>query len=450
MSPDLAALFRLRPDRAADYLLAKGLKLTGPYWELDGPAHSRVFTVAHLAKLDVLADIKAAVQVAIDQGKTEKWFKDQLIEVLQRKGWWGKAVVVDPTTLEAKLVQQGSLRRLQTIYRTNLQSAYMAGRHRQALEQADRAPFAQYLAVRDAKTRPGHAALHGQVFRLDSPAWAVIAPPNGYNGRCRARYLSVRELAARGLKPADDVRVLERPPPGNRPVDPLTGETPARWTQRGVSVPDPLNPGQRLTLWADPNWDHLPGTDGIERALVDKLMATAAELSDGIREAVIGQLWEQVLHPARLAAYAAWVEKALAQTGARGEDWVIGYLSTADERALIERGGNVASGAIVLSDRLLVGPKAKRHQTAGNALNADEWKQVPQLLAKPEAVLYDTINRTLLYVLPSQDGRKTKIVVEGGRTERKRGSYDSVRAAFKVDASSLSRGQFELVRGKLE
>ena len=179
-------------------------------------------------------------------------------------------------------------------------------------------------------------------------------------------------------------------------------------------------------------------------------MATAAELSDGIREAVIGQLWEQVLHPARLAAYAAWVEKALAQTGARGEDWVIGYLSTADERALIERGGNVASGAIVLSDRLLVGPKAKRHQTAGNALNADEWKQVPQLLAKPEAVLYDTINRTLLYVLPSQDGRKTKIVVEGGRTERKRGSYDSVRAAFKVDASSLSRGQFELVRGKLE
>jgi hypothetical protein len=53
----LAALFRLRPDRAADYLLAKGLKLTGPYWELDGPQHSHLFTVANLAKLDVLADI---------------------------------------------------------------------------------------------------------------------------------------------------------------------------------------------------------------------------------------------------------------------------------------------------------------------------------------------------------------------------------------------------------
>ena len=221
------------------------------------PTHSRGFTVANLAKLDVLQDIKDALRQAIDRGETEKWFQGQLEDVLRAKGWWGKGVVVDPDTLEARVIQQGSLRRLQTIYRTNLQSAYMAGRLRQAQEQADRAPWAQYLAIRDAKTRPGHAALHGQVFRLDSPAWAVIAPPNGYNCRCRARYLSDRELAARGLKPATDVRVLERAPPGKRPADPLTGETPARWLQRGVSVPDPFNPNQRLTLWADQNWDHL-------------------------------------------------------------------------------------------------------------------------------------------------------------------------------------------------
>ncbi len=186
--------------------------------------------------------------------------------MLRAKGWWGKGVVVDPDTLEARVIQQGSLRRLQTIYRTNLQSAYMAGRLRQAQEQADRAPWAQYLAIRDAKTRPGHAALHGQVFRLDSPAWAVIAPPNGYNCRCRARYLSDRELAARGLKPAQDVRLLEREPPGKRPVNPLTGETPARWLQRGVSVPDPLNPNQRLTLWADPNWEVYAATQQFGRA----------------------------------------------------------------------------------------------------------------------------------------------------------------------------------------
>ncbi len=445
----LAALFNLRPDRAADYLLAKGFQLSGPYWELDGPAHSHVFTVANLAKLDVLADIKSAVQQAIDQGQTEKWFETQLVDVLKRKGWWGPGVRVDPDTLEAKIVQQGSLRRLQTIYRTNLQTAYMAGRHRQALEQIDRRPWAQYLAIRDHRTRPAHAALHGQVFRLDSPAWAVVAPSNSYNCRCRARYLSDRDLENKGLKPAADVRILEREPPGKRPVDPLTGETPARWLQRGVSVPDPLNPGERLTLWADPGWDHLPGSDGAERALVDRLMAKAETLGDGIKMAAVDVLREQNLRPARLAAYADWVDGVMAQPGARGREWVIGYLALVDEAALIERGGSVANGSIVLSDRLLVGPKAGRHDAAGNALSAEEWKQVPRLLAAPEAVLYDRVNGTLLYVLPSQDGRKTKIVIEGGRIERKREAYESVRAAFKVQVGDLLGQQFELLRGSL-
>jgi len=184
------------------------------------------------------------------------------------------------------MVQAGSLRRLQTIYRTNLQTAYMAGRQRQAEAQADRAPWAQYLAVMDSSTRPAHAALHGQVFRLDSPEWAIIAPSNGYNCRCRARYLSQAELDERGLTPAADARILEREPPGERPVDPLTGATPERWIQRGVSIPDAKSPTGRAYLWPDPGWDHLPGSDGAERALVDKVLERATLLGDGIREAV--------------------------------------------------------------------------------------------------------------------------------------------------------------------
>jgi len=283
--PDLTALFRMTPERARAYLLAKGLQLTGPYWELDGSEHSQVFTVANLAKLDVLTDIRDAVQAAMDEGQTEAWFRQQLVDVLRRKGWWGPEVRVDPDTLEARIIQQGSLRRLQTIYRTNLQTAYMAGRHTQALSQIDRAPWAQYLAVRDSRTRPAHAALHGKVFRLDSPEWAVIAPTNGYNCRCRARYLSDRELARRNLAPAEGVRILERPAPA--PADPLTGESPAPRMQRGVSIADPLSPTGRSVLWADVGWDHLPGSDGAERALVDQVMTKARELGDGVREAVI-------------------------------------------------------------------------------------------------------------------------------------------------------------------
>lgn len=268
----LAALFRLRPDRAADYLAAKGFKLSGPYWEMDGPQHSHLFTVANLAKMDILHDIRGAVQQALDEGHHEKWFADQLVDVLKAKGWWGG--------------KDGSLRRLHTIYATNLQTALMAGRHRQAMEQIDRAPWAQYMAIRDHRSRPAHAALHGHVFRIDSPAWKIISPPSGYNCRCSARYLSDRELEKRGLKPAEDIQILEREPPGKKPVNPLTGATPQRWIQRGVSVPSKTKPGERDILWADPGWDNIPGSDGAERALVDRLMAKATDLGDGVRMAV--------------------------------------------------------------------------------------------------------------------------------------------------------------------
>ncbi len=136
----------------------------------------------------------------------------------------------------------------------NTQAAYMAARHRQALEQADRAPWAQYLAVMDHRT--AHAALHGKVFRLDSAAWAVISPPNGYLCRCRARYFSDRELKNRGLTPEEDVRIVERDPPGNKPENWPPSQP---WSQRGVSVPSKERPGEYDTMWVDPGWDHIPG-----------------------------------------------------------------------------------------------------------------------------------------------------------------------------------------------
>ncbi len=371
MNPALSALFNLPPERASAYLRAKGLRLTGPYWEVDGPGHSRVFTVANLAKLDVLADIKDAVQGALDGGKTERWFKAELVDTLRRKGWWGPAVTVDPDTGEARMVQQGSLRRLQTIYRTNLQSAYMAGRHRQALEQAERAPWAQYLAIRDSRTRPAHAALHGRVFRLVSPEWSAISPPNGYNCRCRARYLSDRELAARGLTPETDVRILEREPPGRmkndpltgeptttRPVDPLTGETPDRWLQRGVSVPSRTGDG-RDVLYADPGWDHLPGSIGAERRLVDRLMARAEELGDGIKQVILADLALRAADFARAAA-AAGAAKQTAYILAPSVPELARRAAAADDAP------NISGLALALDhDRV-------RHIMAGHGLEAKE------------------------------------------------------------------------------
>jgi SPP1 gp7 family putative phage head morphogenesis protein len=194
----LSALFGLGPEQAVRYLEAKGYRLTWNWWEMQREAHARAFTVAKLARLDILQDIRAAVETALKEGKTERWFRQELEDTLKKKGWWGKQVDVDPVTGEAQLYQAGSRRRLQTIYRTNLQTAYMAGRQKQFDKEKDRAPFVQYLAVLDQVTRPAHAALHGKVFRLDDPAVDLIFPPNGFN--CFPAETSVAGRFQLGLK----------------------------------------------------------------------------------------------------------------------------------------------------------------------------------------------------------------------------------------------------------
>ncbi|AFL76226.1 phage minor head protein [Thiocystis violascens] len=450
MDASLRTLFQLPPEQAIRYLEAKGYSLTWNWWEMQREQHARAFTVAKLAKLDILQDIRGAVETALKEGKTERWFRKELEDTLRKKGWWGKQVDVDPVTGEAQLYQAGSRRRLQTIYRTNLQTAYMAGRQKQFDAEKARAPFVQYLAVMDSRTRPAHAALHGRVFRLDDPAWDTISPPNGFNCRCRARNLSQRELDARGLKVETDARVEERTPPGRPPVDPRTGETPADWRQRGVSIPDPLSPGDRKYLWADMGWDYNPGRSA-PWGDIDLWSRVRATLPT---ELAAQALREHALHPSRLAAFDDWVEAVFRQDGARGLEWVIGYLAQADVDYLAGKGVQIANGAVVLDDGRLVGPKAKRHERSGDALTPDEWKQVPRQLAEPEAVLYDKENGTLLYVLPSPDGRAAKIVVEASRIEKKKPAHESVRTAFKVTRGALQAGidgrMYDVVRGALK
>lgn len=42
-------------------------------------------------------------------------------------------------------------------------------------------------------------------------------------------------------------------------------------------------------LYADPRWDHLPGSDGAERALVDRVLKRAARHGDAVLEALVEQ-----------------------------------------------------------------------------------------------------------------------------------------------------------------
>ncbi|BCB96790.1 hypothetical protein JZK55_17120 [Dissulfurispira thermophila] len=195
---DLSYAIKLPPEKAIEYFKSKGYKLTWNWYDLWQEAHAKAFTVAKVMRMDVLQDIRDMVQKALDEGITVEQFKKELEPRLKAKGWWGYKFVGYPDGRVERILE-GSPWRLKTIYRTNMQTAYMAGRYKAQMEDVDNRPYWQYVAVIDSRTRPAHAALNGKVFRYDDPFWDTHYPPLGFNCRCRVRALSQRDLGKKGL-----------------------------------------------------------------------------------------------------------------------------------------------------------------------------------------------------------------------------------------------------------
>ena len=188
-------------------------------------AHATAFTVAKTAGMDVANDIYRAVVNAAETGQTLEQFQKTLTPVLQSKGWWGRTQATNPDTGEAQTVQLGSPHRLKTIYLTNMQSAYMAGRYAEMMDSVDTHPYWQYVAINDGRTRDSHRRMHGRVYAAADPVWDTMYPPLDFRCRCRVRPLS---------RAAGESRALPSPTLETQTVDigsnEYTGE--ARYAQR--------------------------------------------------------------------------------------------------------------------------------------------------------------------------------------------------------------------------
>ncbi|MGX5880891.1 minor capsid protein, partial [Burkholderia gladioli] len=263
MAVDLGFAMGLEPAKAIEYFESKGYKVGFRWQDVAAEAHAKAFTVAGVMKVDVLQDIRQALASSLKKGTTFEDFKKQLSPVLERKGWLGKGMIVDPDTgeIEGKRLTP---RRLQTIFQTNMQSAYMAGRYASQMEQVDTHPYWEYVAVLDSRTRPAHRALAGSIYRYDDPFWQTFYPPNGYRCRCRVR-TRTRAWVEDKHGPVHDssgrlveVEVVDRSG-AKRPAlaykDPGTGQK---------LLPDPgfgSNPGaQWMKPFTPPPMDTLPQT----------------------------------------------------------------------------------------------------------------------------------------------------------------------------------------------
>lgn len=188
----------LPPAEAISFFRNKGIVFGFSWLDVWQDEHARAFTVAKAMSRDVLETIRAAVDVAIADGTTLEDFQKDLRPKLEAAGWWGKKKMVDPLTAEAKTVQLGSPRRLQTIFDANVRTAYQAGKWERFERQKRAMPYLEYVAIEDSHVRPQHAAWGGTIKPIDDPWWDTHYGPCDWGCRCTARALTQRMLDRRG------------------------------------------------------------------------------------------------------------------------------------------------------------------------------------------------------------------------------------------------------------
>ena len=232
----MAELFTTAPEEVLRYFRAKGSQPSFHWLDVAPEEHAYAFTVARSAGFDILDDIRAGLDRAIEQNVPFDEFARDLVPTLQAKGWWGRQLVTDPLTGEQVLSELGSLRRLRTIYWANTRSAWAAGEWERSQRNKRFLPYLLYVMSTAREKREEHLRLVGIIAEVDDAIWDRIFPPNGWLCQCSTRQISgveARRLGYDGSPPPE----LELMPWTNK----RTGEQ--------VMVP----------LGVDPGWDRNPG-----------------------------------------------------------------------------------------------------------------------------------------------------------------------------------------------
>jgi SPP1 gp7 family putative phage head morphogenesis protein len=219
----------LPPEKALEYWTQRIPITADDFSSLEKQARNRAWTVQGLAKQELVSDVFRSMQQALEEGLSIQEWRKRARNILSADG-------DTPAALLKK-------HRLDVIYRTNMQTAYQAGRWQQ-IQEGEGRQYLRYSAVRDRRTRPQHAALHGKVYPADHEFWDQYYPPNGFNCRCTTSVLSEELVQGYGYE-------VEKNLPGPTEwVDPQTGEV-----KTVNPAPDPgfgNNPGKDFLTGLSP------------------------------------------------------------------------------------------------------------------------------------------------------------------------------------------------------
>ncbi|MFX9893015.1 phage minor head protein, partial [Acinetobacter baumannii] len=375
---------------AISYLEEKGFKIGWDWHETLDNAHSKAFTVAKIARMDLLQDIRQSLIAAMEKGQTLEQWKASITPTLQEKGWWGKKTVINPEGREQE-VQLGSPRRLRTIYDTNIQSAFAAGRYKAMLAGAETRPFWEWRHITISNPRKQHVALNGRLFRFDDPFWNVAYPPSEWGCKCRVIARSAREVEDKEILSGEgnESDIYERVG-----VDRNTGaDVIVKRTQFDIPTKD-----GKLTFAPAAGFNGSPASSYL---LNDVMINRATNLLGEARG--LNQSQKLMTNQNLTKVYESFVNHALKLSKSQKQFSPIGVLQYDSVKFLTAAGQSFESKMIWLSDEVLVNKKY-------TDVSVTELIALPDLIANVEQKLWDKQTQALFYVLPHNVVVEFKVV----------------------------------------
>lgn len=338
------------PQEAIDFFRQKGYRIGFDHRDVWQQEHQAAFTVAKAMQLDLLQDIRAQVDAALQNGTTLAEFQAALKPNLVKRGWWGKAMMADPATGEVKQVQLGSPRRLKVIYDTNLRTSHGEGQWTRIQGTKETFPYLQYDHTPSQHERKEHAAWDGLVFHVDDPWVAAHFPVKEWGCKCRMIQLSRRQIERRGLS------VAKAPPETyTRHTNKRTGET------------------QLVPAGVAPEFNYAPG--GRRASLVNYMASRIERLAPDLQPAAVRAL--------NADGFAEWAQHAAG-------DWPIAVMLEKHAK------GMALQSSLVRLSAATAAKQAKQHPE----LAAAEYGHIQDAVERGRAI--QESEREMIFVLEDE------------------------------------------------
>ena len=269
------------PAEITDYFRQKKLSPAFHWADVWGEEHAYAHTVAKVVDLEVLGIFHSTLDEAITGGwNFERWV-ERVQPELQRRGWWGKRTVKDPTGKHAdEAVDLSRPRRLKTIFWSNMRAARAAGQWHRIQRNKKALPYLLYVRTAASDPRPEHLAWAGIVLPVDDPFWSTHFPPNGWGCLCSVR--AITKFEAKRLSDAGEMEIDGETIPILSEAPPL--KTTLFRNKRTGTVTE-------IPVGIDPGWHTNSGLSRA-RTLTNRLQMELEEVGEELARRQIADLFD--------------------------------------------------------------------------------------------------------------------------------------------------------------